>query len=469
MRVFLLNILCYRQLPKLPTRRAIAVELEAFMNRRSGRCRWTRTNDVISELFEGKKSFQEMAVKVDEVNLRWPVLVAPESPASTAGERRRRRGVSPVRVEKPKYGKERGGFKRATVRRLSLPAELEVLAVGLCNASLARGTWRSYDVAERAAIRCEQETGVDMSPPWGESQAVAFATHCVQRNLAASTIRQYLSGIKSGHLRMGYSVGAYESVILRAVMRGRSNSEAPRKQKVPMSPGLMLVLREKIKTSNMAPGDKCVVWAVVTCLYAGSLRAGEMLGDMEGQFDPENTMMEEDVTIKRARCEDGNWKRFVLARVKNPKELKGCRTISVEMFESDCFICPVRAVERAQKYAKKGKPFATLSSGIVITKQWMNRILKRALAGVVDYEGGNTVSSHSFRSGLASAMARSGYSDLEIQRQGRWASNAFLRYLKLGRSTRIQQQKELAEKMGSVARSEIAENSAMAKVVKRRR
>ena len=452
-------------MPRLPARRDLAREFEAFMNRKAGRCRWTKTTHNISELFEGKKSYQDVGMKVDEVSMRWPVLVTPEVQAAPAGERGRTRRVSPVRVERPKYGQLLGGFRRSTVRRLSLPIELEALAVELCNASLATSTWRCYNVAERAALRCERETGVDMTPPWGEAQSVAFATHCVQRNLASSTIRQYISGIKAAHLRVGHDVGGFEGAILRAVMKGRSNTEAPRKQKVPMSPGLMMVLREKIKLSRMAPGDKTVLWAVVACLYNGSLRGGEIMGEKEGSYDPANTMMGEDVVIKKARCEDGTWKKFVLMKVKNPKELRGLKTVDVEMFENNSFMCPVRAVERAMKYAREGRPFASLTNGIIITKPWLNRILKGALSECIDYEV-NTVSSHSFRSGLASAMARAGYSDQEIQRQGRWASDAFLRYLKLGRSTRIQQQQELAAAMGRVASSEMEENSAMARALK---
>ena len=84
-------------------------------------------------------------------------------------------------------------------------------------------------------------------------------------------------------------------------------------------------------------------------------------------------------------------------------------------------------------------------------------MMKAAFKGVVDYEV-NTISSHSFRSGLASAMARQCYSDEEIKRQGRWASDAFMRYLKLRRSTWIGQQMNLAEAVAEVARREIEEN-----------
>ena len=46
------------------------MEFEAFMNRKAGRCRWTKTMHNISELFEGKKSYQDVGMKVDEVTMR---------------------------------------------------------------------------------------------------------------------------------------------------------------------------------------------------------------------------------------------------------------------------------------------------------------------------------------------------------------------------------------------------------------
>ena len=49
----------------------------------------------------------------------------------------------------------------------------------------------------------------------------------------------------------------------------------------------------------------------------------------------------------------------------------------------------------------------------------------------------------------------------------RWASDAFLRYLKLGRSTRISQQMKLAEEVAMVAKSEIEENVAFKRAIRR--
>ena len=177
--------------PQIPSRQNVARELEAFMNKRAGRCSWKKTAEVISELFEGEKAYKDMGISVDPPTLKWPTMAAPDQVAAAPGEKRGR--GSPTRVRRPKYG-ELGSFRGETVRRLSLPARLEAITVELCNASLARGTWRCYESGERAAMRCERETGISMAMPWQEAQAVAFAADCVARNLAASTIRQYMVG-----------------------------------------------------------------------------------------------------------------------------------------------------------------------------------------------------------------------------------------------------------------------------------
>ena len=40
-----------------------------------------------------------------------------------------------------------------------------------------------------------------------------------------------------------------------------------------------------------------------------------------------------------------------------------------------------------------------------------------------------SVTSHSFRNGVATSMSQAGYSDDEIMAMGRWRSDAFLRYV----------------------------------------
>ena len=69
----------------------------------------------------------------------------------------------------------------------------------------------------------------------------------------------------------------------------------------------------------------------------------------------------------------------------------------------------------------KGKPAIRLDSGENYTGKEFNRDLRQLLSPHVNYQKG-TISSHSFRSGLASLMATLGYSDLDIITIGRWKS-----------------------------------------------
>ena len=56
-------------------------------------------------------------------------------------------------------------------------------------------------------------------------------------------------------------------------------------------------------------------------------------------------------------------------------------------------------------------------------------------------------------------MARAGYNDADIKRVGRWQSDSFLRYIKLGRSSRLEQQLELMRKLTEIGQNELEEMS----------
>ena len=68
---------------------------------------------------------------------------------------------------------------------LEIPEELKALTKELCDASLARTTWRCYSTGERAAGRCEEETGWDLAIPWDVSKCALFVAWAHKKNLVA--------------------------------------------------------------------------------------------------------------------------------------------------------------------------------------------------------------------------------------------------------------------------------------------
>ena len=85
-----------------------------------------------------------------------------------------------------------------------------------------------------------------------------------------------------------------------------------------------------------------------------------------------------------------------------------------------------------------------LEDNLCFTGKEFNKILTTITKNVTDGTDG-VIRPHSFRSGVASEMGLRGFSDSEIQAQGRWTSQAFKAYLKLDRLKRLKFTERIAD------------------------
>ena len=77
-------------------------------------------------------------------------------------------------------------------------------------------------------------------------------------------------------------------------------------------------------------------------------------------------------------------------------------------------------------------------SGKCFTGKEINKRLDELTEGLEKLVPGGTIKSHSFRSGVASEMARKGHNSEEIKGVGRWSSKAYLNYVKLPQTRRAE-------------------------------
>ena len=102
------------------------------------------------------------------------------------------------------------------------------------------------------------------------------------------------------------------------------------------------------------------------------------------------------------------------------------------------WLCAVNAAMKYEGVMTKTdteQPFAKTVSGKGYTGRMFNEDLKQLLRGKLDLSLG-PLTSHSFRAGLATMMAKAGCSDKDIQLTGRWTSTAFKSYVKTARTRR---------------------------------
>ena len=92
------------------------------------------------------------------------------------------------------------------------------------------------------------------------------------------------------------------------------------------------------------------------------------------------------------------------------------------------------------------KPLFRLERGRNYTGKLFNKDIKSLMSKVIDYDS-SPITAHSFRRGLATFMAKQGYSDHDIMTIGRWKSQAFKAYIAAPRVVRGKLAAALASKV----------------------
>jgi len=258
------------------------------------------------------------------------------------------------------------------------------------------------------------------------------------KNLKSGTIRCYLAGIRQLHI-----INALEppprSEFAKLVLKGIANKESIAKRsdtsrrRLPITLSMMRLIKRLIIHTTYSTQDKSLIWACCTMAFAGAFRIHELLCKKESTFDPAFTLLTQDITWSK------NSKNLCTLHVhlKCPKESKSTAPTVVDIFQSDSDICPVTAFFNWHNthVASSNEPLFSFSSGTPLTGRKFNSILEKMLKPYVDEKLG-FFRSHSFRSGLASELAKLGFEDDGIKAAGRWSSRAFENYIKLARTKR---------------------------------
>ena len=115
----------------------------------------------------------------------------------------------------------------------------------------------------------------------------------------------------------------------------------------------------------------------------------EILARRTRSFDATSTMTVEDVKVTVAKVDE---KRVATLKIhlKHPKEERLSAGVTIDVFETGDFMCPIDAFKKWERDARvmldKSKPLFRLEGGENYTGQVFNRDLRALLNGVVDYE-----------------------------------------------------------------------------------
>jgi hypothetical protein len=329
------------------------------------------------------------------------------------------------------------------------------------NHSLAATTWGSYGTAERHIARVEKATGCRLSMPFSLQSTMAYVGFLLApkaeggRELRGKSVEKYMSALRLAHMQKGHFAAWIRPEIIKLITKGACNRDQLEKRmagkgsKHAMTPDLMWKLKVALSKSDMKLSRRRIIWAVSTMCWAGALRIHEVLARDAMAYDPMTTMTAGDVSAGAAIIE-GTKAETLKVFLKHPKEERLSAGVVIDLFETGDFMCPIKAHKswmRDKRVGLSGQgALFRLEGGKNYTGAIFNKDLKSVLKGVVDYEV-EPITSHSFRRGLATFMAKNGYDDSDIMKIGRWHSDAFKSYIAAPREVRGKLAKELAEKV----------------------
>lgn len=361
-------------------------------------------------------------------------------------------GLIPRAEKGFKYG-NKGLHSQDSLQHLELPAPMSLVIAELLNHSLAAGTWSSYRTVGNLLGKCQAQTATIMDFPLTTRSVIIFVHWLFEtRKVTSNTANSYLSGLRYLHLLKGVDIPVLRPVIIEQLIKGKKNLENIEKRqnqkpvRAPVTLTSMKLLKIEIKNWNSSRFNKAMVWTVCTTAFAGCLRIHELLCKKVDAFDPDFTLLKSDIKLNKTDYK-GTCIKVIQLRLKSPKEDRVGKGKIIDVYESEGPLCPVRAMERWSRLNNQtgeDLPAFRWEDGKCFTGKQLNKLLRRFLEPHLDYKQ-MKISSHSFRAGMATLLGTLGFGDEEIMAMGRWSSDAYLNYLKLPRTRRIEMAKKVAK------------------------
>ena len=347
--------------------------------------------------------------------------------------------MRPVSSVNPKFSAKGLMLESALQLRLKDKKSAETLA-SMANFGLAGRTWATYGSAVNNLRRCEEETGIDMSLPFDSNKVLEFIAWMKARDLKSRSMSAYLSGVRMYHIASGFPEGVLREPLVKLILKGQANIEkieklvGVRKGKLPVTISVMKLLKARLAKVSWPMWEVRLLWAVMTVAWSGSTRVHELLSKNKSSFDVQTTLLWKDVKFTKVKIEKEEVETMVI-HVKSPKVDRVGAGDEIVIAKLGNFMCPIAAMGKYREEIKLNEeadmPVFRVKSAACFTGADLNSKLKQLLGDLGDKITGRVVTSHSFRAGVASEMAKRGHSEEELMAVGRWSSQAYGLYMGL--------------------------------------
>ena len=306
--------------------------------------------------------------------------------------------------------------------------------------SASKQTWARHTSAWKLYADFCENFKINFSLPITVPLARGFTTWAVtKKDLKSSTVMSYISSLNLAHTLGGFR---YENLNLdpciKLALKGASNMRdilsKPGKCRLPMNIYLLEILSHRIAELEWSKLSKQVFWSACTLCFFSACRMGEIVGITEKNFDPNTTLLWENVKFTN------NNEILIYLQYSKTTGFKG-KIIDLFAIEKN-LCCPVKAMNRLRVLAHKegsfhpNRPVFSFKSGKLLTKAKINQWLSQLLGDFTDEN--HIITGHSFRAAIPSTLASfPGESNSEeIKLWGLWTTDSYQVYTRQEREKR---------------------------------
>ncbi len=301
--------------------------------------------------------------------------------------------------------------------------------------SVERGSLKTYTSGLNKFVEFLSKTKIDVPPPPCSTSAQlryfislpgvieSFICFCFQQNLCAKSTGGYIDGLKYFSTDLdGVPFFPREPIISRLLTGFQKMGKRPG----PPALGIDVILLRRIMThvESMHLGADTALWkCMFSIAFFGAFRVSEFLVS-----DDKLKLL----SFNRVRLVANNMVEFVLVKTKNNSS-GPVQQVLFAALPGD-IACPVRALltfMSIRAMSSGTQAFFTDRLGYAVTPERFNLVLRRILTSLEVLEP-ERYTAKSFRVGAASMAYSLNLSVEDIQALGRWASSAFLYYVRSG-------------------------------------
>ena len=264
--------------------------------------------------------------------------------------------------------------------------------------------------------------------PTTEATLLLFVSYLASLNLSHSTIKVYLSGIRSLHVSQGHHTSFSLQLtprlqqVLKGIRKHQASGTSPRIRR-PITIQIMAGIKSVLQ-KNPHLYHNIMMWAACCLAFFGFLRSSEFTVPSQAAFDMDTHLLPTDLAI-----DNKTNPQLLTVKIKQSKTDPFRQGVTLFLGRTESPICPITAI--LPFLAVRGNqpgPLFILKDGRMLTRQLFSKFLDNILDKLhLKCDQYNT---HSFRIGAATSAKEAGIDDLSIKMLGRWRSDTYQQYIR---------------------------------------